>query len=157
MCLLIFFFAGLAATVWMYQKVPTGFVPQEDQGYLIGIVQAPPGSSLSYTTALADQAQAIIYSNKDVAGAFSVMGFSFSGSASNAGMMFISTKPADQRRGKGHSAADIVADLAPKLELLMFAARWRPGCYGSAAGRAGRWQLWRIPIRAAGSWHEYAG
>ncbi|MGA7857234.1 MAG: efflux RND transporter permease subunit, partial [Terracidiphilus sp.] len=73
-----------------------------------------------YTTALAERAQAIIYSNKDIAGAFSVMGFSFGGNAANAGMMFIRTKPADQRRGKGHSAADIVADLSPKLMSLMF-------------------------------------
>jgi HAE1 family hydrophobic/amphiphilic exporter-1 len=118
--LLVVFFAGLGATVWIYQRVPTGFIPQEDQGFLFGIVQAPPGSSLAYTTALADRAQAIIYSNKDVAGAFSVMGFSFSGGAANAGMMFIRTKPADERRGKGHSAADIVADLSPKLMSLMF-------------------------------------
>ena len=44
------------------------------------------------------------------------MGFSFSGAASNSGMMFVSTKPSDQRRGKGHSTADIVADLSPKLQ-----------------------------------------
>ncbi|MFZ0747494.1 MAG: efflux RND transporter permease subunit, partial [Terracidiphilus sp.] len=88
--------------------------------FLIGIVQAPPGSSLAYTSALAERAQAIIYSNKDIAGAFSVMGFSFSGGASNSGLMFISTKPADQRRAKGHSAADIVRDLSPKLMSLMF-------------------------------------
>lgn len=119
--LLLVFFVGLAATVWIYQRVPTGFIPQEDQGFLIGIVQAPPGSSLSYTNALAERAQAIIYSNKDIAGAFSVMGFSFSGAASNQGLMFISTRPANQRRGKGHSAADIVADLAPKLQSLLFA------------------------------------
>ncbi len=119
--LLIVFFAGLYATVWIYRTVPTGFIPQEDQGFLIGIVQAPPGSSLAYTSALAERAQAIIYSNKDIRGAFSVMGFSFSGGSSNAGLMFISTKPADQRRGKGHSTADIVADLTPKLGSLMFA------------------------------------
>jgi HAE1 family hydrophobic/amphiphilic exporter-1 len=118
--LLVLFFAGLGATVWVYQHVPTGFIPQEDQGYLMVIVQAPPGSSLSYTTALADRAEAIIGQNPDINGAFSVMGFSFSGGASNAGMMFISTKPSDQRRGKGHSAADIVADLSPKLMSLMF-------------------------------------
>ncbi|MGA8727663.1 MAG: efflux RND transporter permease subunit, partial [Terracidiphilus sp.] len=118
--LLVVFFVGLGATVWIYQRVPTGFIPQEDQGFLFGIVQAPPGSSLAYTTALADRAQAIIYSNKDVAGAFSVMGFSFNGGAANAGIMFIRTKPADERRGKGHSAADIVADLSPKLMSLMF-------------------------------------
>jgi HAE1 family hydrophobic/amphiphilic exporter-1 len=118
--LLVVFVAGLAATVWIYNRVPTGFIPQEDQGYLIGIVQAPPGSSLAYTTALAGRAQAVIYSNKDITGAFSVMGFSFTGNASNAGLMFISTKPAKDRRGKGHSAADIVADLSPKLSAFLF-------------------------------------
>ena len=119
--LLILFFAGLGATVWTYQRVPTGFIPQEDQSFLMVIVEAPPGSSLAYTGALADRAQAIISTNKDIAGAFSVMGFSFNGNASNAGMMFISTTPSDQRRGKGHSAADIVADLNPKLQMLLFA------------------------------------
>jgi HAE1 family hydrophobic/amphiphilic exporter-1 len=85
------------------------------------IVQAPPGSSLAYTSALADRASMILASNPDIAGAFSVMGFSFSGPASNSGMMFIATTPSDKRRGKGHSAADIVADLTPKLGSLMFA------------------------------------
>ena len=118
--LLLLFILGLGATVWIYQKVPTGFIPQEDQSFLMGIVQAPPGSSLSYTQALADRAQAMIYSNPDIRGSFAVMGFSFSGASSNAGMMFISTKPAAERRGKGHSAADIVADLSPKLSSLMF-------------------------------------
>ena len=119
--LLVLFFAGLGATVWTYLHVPTGFIPQEDQSFLMVIVQAPPGSSLAYTTALSDRAQAIIAQNPDIRGMFSVMGFSLAGNASNAGMMFISTKPSDQRRGKGHSTADIVADLTPKLQSLMFA------------------------------------
>ncbi|HEX4284561.1 MAG TPA: efflux RND transporter permease subunit [Terracidiphilus sp.] len=118
--LLLVFFVGLGATVWIYQRVPTGFIPQEDQGFLMGIVQAPPGSSLAYTAALSERAQAIIYSNKDIAGAFSITGFSFSGAASNQGLMFISTIAADQRRGKGHSTADIVKDLSPKLQSLLF-------------------------------------
>jgi hydrophobic/amphiphilic exporter-1 (mainly G- bacteria), HAE1 family len=118
--LLALFVLGLGATAWIYQKVPTGFIPQEDQSFLMGIVQAPPGSSLSYTQTLADRAQAIIYSNPDIKGSFAIMGFSFGGASSNAGMMFISTKPAGERRGKGHSAADIVADLSPKLSSLMF-------------------------------------
>jgi HAE1 family hydrophobic/amphiphilic exporter-1 len=112
---LLLFVGGLAYAGWMYQHVPTGFIPQEDQGYLIAIVQAPPGASLAYTTAVADKAQAVIATNSDVVGSFAVMGFSFSGNASNAGLIFLATKPSDQRRGKGHSAADIVADLSPKL------------------------------------------
>ncbi|MGD0734395.1 MAG: efflux RND transporter permease subunit [Terracidiphilus sp.] len=119
--LLLLFFVGLGATVWIYQRVPTGFIPQEDQGYLFVIVQAPPGSSLAYTSALADRAEAIMTTNPDIIGSFAIMGFGFSGGASNQGLMFVSTKPSDQRRGKGHSAADIVADLSPKLGSLLFA------------------------------------
>jgi len=119
--LLMMFFAGLAATVWMYQRVPTGFLPQEDQGTIMVILQSPPGSSLTYTTALAERAERIILQHPDINGAFAMIGFSYSGSASNAGMMYVSAKPADQRRGKGHSTADIIADLSPKLQQLMFA------------------------------------
>lgn len=113
--ILVLFFAGLAATVWLYRTVPTGFVPQEDQGFLILIIQGPQGASLSYTSHIADQAQAILAQNKDVQGAFAVTGFSFSGSSPNAGMIFVNLQPQDKRLGKGHSAADVVATLTPQL------------------------------------------
>src|SRR3954451_13262942 len=119
--LLLLFIGGLTATVWMYQRVPTGFIPQEDQGYLMVIIQAPPGSSLEYTNNLANRATAILMQDSDVAGAFQIIGFSFSGASSNAGMMFIATKPANERKAAGHAAPDIVARLAPKLQMLMFA------------------------------------
>jgi HAE1 family hydrophobic/amphiphilic exporter-1 len=115
---LVLFFVGLGAAGWMYNRVPTGFIPQEDQGYLIGLVIAPPGASLSYTSAIADKAQAVIAQNKDVVGSFAVMGFSFAGNAANQGLIFLATKPSHERRGKGHSAADIVADLSPKLFMI---------------------------------------
>jgi len=113
--LLVVFFAGLAATGWMYVHVPTGFIPQEDQGYLMVIVQAPPGASLADTTAISDRAQVLISQDPDVAGAFAVSGFSMSGASPNAGMIFAGLKPSDERRGKGHSSADIVASLGPRL------------------------------------------
>jgi HAE1 family hydrophobic/amphiphilic exporter-1 len=119
--LLVVFFAGLGATVWIYGHVPTGFIPQEDQGYLMVIVQAPPGASLAYTTALTERGESIIAQNPDIVGAFEMVGFSFGGGSSNAAMMFISTRSQDERRGKGHSAADIVADLSPKLMRLAMA------------------------------------
>ncbi|MGA3264679.1 MAG: efflux RND transporter permease subunit, partial [Terracidiphilus sp.] len=119
--LLLVFFAGLGSAVWMYLHVPTGFIPQEDQGYLMVIVQAPPGSSMAYTTSLANRAQLIIGQDPDTAGAFSVVGFSFSGSAANSGLMFINLKPSAQRRGKEHSAAGVVARLSPQLQSLMLA------------------------------------
>ena len=117
--LLILFFVGLGATAWMYRIVPTGFIPQEDQGNLYVIVQAPPGSSLEYTTNLADRAAAIIGQDPDIEGAFSVMGFSFSGGASNAGLMFVHTKNIKQRQSPKDTPAVIVARLNQKLGMLM--------------------------------------
>src|SRR6185437_5155036 len=86
--MVVLFVAGLAATVYMYRHVPTAFVPQEDQGYIILQVQAPPGASLAYTAGLADQAQAVLSKESDILGSFAVTGFSFSGSASNYGLIF---------------------------------------------------------------------
>jgi len=117
--LLLLFFAGLGATAWMYRVVPTGFIPQEDQGNLYVIVQAPPGSSLEYTTNLADRATAIIGQDPDIEGAFSVMGFSFSGGASNAGLMFVHTKDIKQRQSKNDTPGVIVARLNQKLGMLV--------------------------------------
>ncbi len=114
--LLLVFFAGLAATAYVYVHVPTGFIPQEDQNYLICVLQTPPGASLNYTTQVAEKGEQIILQDPDVFGTFAVPGFSLSGgSAPNYGLIFIPLKSADLRRTKGHAAPDIVARLAPKL------------------------------------------
>jgi len=115
---LLLFVAGLAATVYMYNHVPTAFVPTEDQGYFLIIVQTPPGASLSYTTNFADQGAAIVRKDQDVFGTFSVMGFSLAGGSSpNSGLIFAPLKPVDDRTklGKGHDAHSIVARIAPQL------------------------------------------
>ncbi len=113
--LLLLFFAGLGATVWMYRSVPTAFLPQEDQGMLMVIIQAPPGASLSDTTSIADRAQVVLKGDPDVADSFAIAGFSFAGASPNAGMIFVNLRPADERKGPGHSAAEITARLTPKL------------------------------------------
>ena len=117
--LLALFFVGLGASAWIYRVVPTGFIPQEDQGYFMVIVQAPPGSSLAYTSALGEKASAIIAQNPNVAGLFSVAGFSLSGSAANSGLMFVSTR-IGRGANKGQSTADIIAALSPRLTQLLF-------------------------------------
>jgi len=116
--LLLLFFIGLGATVWVYQRVPTGFIPQEDQGYFMVIVQAPPGSSLTYTTNLAQRGAAMIGHTPGVTGIFEVIGFSFAGNASNAGMMFVSTST--EQGQKGRATGDIVRDVSKQLQMLMF-------------------------------------
>ncbi|MGA3034871.1 MAG: efflux RND transporter permease subunit [Terracidiphilus sp.] len=116
--LLLVFFVGLGATVWMYQHVPTGFIPQEDQGYFMVIVQAPPGSSLAYTTDLAQRGAAMIGHTPGVTGVFEILGFSFAGSAPNSGMMFVSTDT--EHAKKGHSTGDVVRGVSKQLQMLMF-------------------------------------
>ncbi len=76
------------------------FVPAEDEGYFLTIVQAPAGASLEYTTKIAEQIEKILDKDPDIQAAFSVMGFSFSGAAPNNGMMFTRLKPYDERAGR---------------------------------------------------------
>src|SRR5687767_15348225 len=87
----------------MYRTVPQSFVPVEDQGYFITVVQAPAGASLEYTGNIARQAEQILLKDPEVDGVFSVMGFSFSGAAPNQGLIFTSLKPFAQRKGEEHS------------------------------------------------------
>ena len=98
------FVAALGLTWWTYRSVPQAFVPVEDQGYFISIVQAPAGASLEYTGSIARQAEQILLKDPDVLGVFSVMGFSFSGAAPNQGLIFASLKPFAAREGPEHSA-----------------------------------------------------
>ena len=115
---LVLFGAGLAATAFMYNHVPTAFVPQEDQGYFLILIQTPPGASLSYTSEYADRVATKVREDKDVFGTFSVMGFSLAGGSSpNSGLVFAPLVPVDQRTklGKGHTAHDIVTRIFPQL------------------------------------------
>ncbi len=116
--MLLIFFAGLAATVFMYNHVPTAFIPQEDQSYFLIIVQTPPGASLSYTSAFADKVSATVRQNDGVFGTFSVMGFSLAGGSSpNSGLIFAPLKPINDRTKMGaqFTAKAIVANVGPRL------------------------------------------
>ncbi len=109
------FLVGLGLTWWVYRSVPQAFVPEEDQGYFMIQVQAPAGASLQYTGNIARQAEEIILKDPDVLALFSVMGFSFSGAASNQGLMFARLKPFDERPGPDHSVQAVLARLGGQL------------------------------------------
>ncbi len=113
---LLLFFAGLGLTGYMYLHVPTAFVPGEDQNYLLVVVQAPQGASLSYTTEVSSRAEQMIRQDPDVFATFAVPGFSLAGgSSSNSGLIFVPLKPIDSRLAPGHSSPEIRARLQPKL------------------------------------------
>jgi HAE1 family hydrophobic/amphiphilic exporter-1 len=107
--MLALFGLGLVGTFWLVRTVPTAFVPDEDEGYFISVIQAPAGASLGYTTKIAQQAEAILFKDPDILAAFSVVGFSFSGAAPNTGLIFTRLKGYDERPGRHHSLAAVLS------------------------------------------------
>ncbi len=112
---LILFFAGLGLAYFIFRQVPQGFVPTEDQGYLIVVIQAPPGASLEYTRKIGQQVTDVTKNYPEIEGTFSVAGFSFGGSAPNAGLVFLSLRPYAQRKGHDHTAAALLDRLRGPL------------------------------------------
>ena len=113
--MLVVFAGGLWATWAISQAVPTAFVPEEDEGYFITVVQAPAGASLEYTDGIARQVEKILYADPEVASAFSVMGFSFSGAAPNNGLIFTSLKSYDERRRPDQALSAVLTRLRGPL------------------------------------------
>ena len=85
------------------QRAPTGFIPQQDQGYLITVLQLPPGSSLARTDAVMRQATEIILETPGVAHAVPFAGFDAATftNAPNAGAIFMPLQPFDERAAQG--------------------------------------------------------
>jgi hydrophobic/amphiphilic exporter-1 (mainly G- bacteria), HAE1 family len=108
MVMLALFVVGLGGTWVIFQRVPSAFVPQEDEGYFMTIIQAPSGASLEYTTNIAEQAEKILFAQPEIEGVFSVLGFSFSGAAANNGMMFANLRDWGERRGPDQSLEAII-------------------------------------------------
>ncbi len=113
--MLVVFAGGLWATWAIAQAVPTAFVPEEDEGYFITVVQAPGGASLEYTDGIAKQVEKVLYADPDIASAFSVMGFSFSGAAPNNGLIFTSLKSYAERRRPDQSLSAVLNRLRGPL------------------------------------------
>ena len=109
------FLLSLGAVYWLYIRVPQGFIPEDDQGYLMVLIQAPQGASLNYTRDLSAVTEAALAKDPDIAGAFTIVGFSFSGSAPNRAIIFINLKDFHDRKGPEHSAAAVVERLRGPL------------------------------------------
>ena len=109
--MMIVYLAIGAAVGWMYTRLPTSFLPQEDQGYIIVNIQLPAGATLERTQAVVEQVEGYLLKQPEVANMVAVMGFSFSGQGQNAALSFVSLKPWDERKGAEHGA-DAVAGRA---------------------------------------------
>jgi multidrug efflux pump len=89
----------------LFIRLPTAFLPDEDQGYLFTLVQAPVGATMERTWRALDQVQNYFLKQESasVESIFTVAGFSFSGGGQNAGIGFVLLRDWSDRRGKGQT------------------------------------------------------
>ncbi len=105
----------LAGTFLMYRITPAGFIPGEDQGYLIIAVQGPEGTSLDYTRQVLLQAEQVLRQQPEVQGIFTVGGFSLLGTGVNYGTLFVNLHLWGERKRPEQSVAGLVERLRRPL------------------------------------------
>jgi HAE1 family hydrophobic/amphiphilic exporter-1 len=109
-------FAGLLfATYWLYKTVPSSFIPGEDKGYFIVLIQAPQGVSLNYTIDILKKIEVELDKCPEISSSFGIAGFSFSGTNPNNGIVFSSLKPWHERHGHEHSLDGIIEHIRGPL------------------------------------------
>ncbi|RWG45463.1 multidrug efflux RND transporter permease subunit [Mesorhizobium sp.] len=110
------FAAGLVATYFVWQRLPSTFLPVEDQGYFFVVIQLPDGASLERTDAVARKARDILQNTPgvEIVGSISGLNFLTSAAQSNSAVEFAILKPWDER-GPDQSASKLVADVRSKL------------------------------------------
>jgi multidrug efflux pump len=111
---MVIYLALVAGLGWAYLRLPTAFIPNEDQGYLIVDMQAPPEASANRTIDVIKQVEDALLADEAVDRVFTIQGFSFSGAGQNAGLAFVTLKDWSVR-GPENSAQAIAARANAKL------------------------------------------
>ncbi len=101
----------IAAVVFLFMRLPSSFLPTEDQGYIVTNIQLPPAASANRTLDVIKQVEGYYKQDKAVENIVAVQGFSFSGNGPNAGIVFTPFKDWSERKGKDQTA-DAVAGRA---------------------------------------------
>ncbi|GAB3467112.1 efflux RND transporter permease subunit [Massilia terrae] len=112
---MVVFAVVIAVVGLLFARLPTSFLPNEDQGYIIANIQLPPGATAERTSASLDKAEKFILAQPEVKDMVAVTGFSFSGQGQNMGLGFIILKPWDERKGAGHDAQSVAGRMTGYL------------------------------------------
>jgi len=102
---LVIYVAIIGAVVFTYMRLPSSFLPEEDQGNIIVNVQLPPGATQERALSVMQQVEGFILKQPEVQSMVGVMGFSFSGQGQNAGLAFVTLKDWEERKDPAHSAS----------------------------------------------------
>ena len=138
---IVIVYAGLIAlTGFQFSKIPTGFIPVQDQGYAITIINLPAGSSFERTDAVVKKANEMILAIDGIEDSVAFTGFSAGTgtNASNAGAIFPVFKPLGERRSAGEIIADMQAALFTIDEAFVIAV---PPPAVSGMGNAGGFKM----------------
>ena len=101
---LIVYAAIIAVVGFVYTRLPTSFLPAEDQGTMLVNVQLPPGATLERTRSVIEQVEGFMLKQPEVQSMVGVLGFSFSGQGQNAALAFVTLKDWSDRKEAGQSA-----------------------------------------------------
>src|SRR5690606_14173017 len=94
----MFVFLGLALLCgFLFTRLPGSFLPEEDQGYALAIVQLPPGATLVRTKTVFEKVRTTLEAQEGYEGMMQVAGFSFVGQGENVGMAFVKLKDWGER------------------------------------------------------------
>ncbi|HPU19615.1 MAG TPA: efflux RND transporter permease subunit [Alicycliphilus sp.] len=102
--MMLIYAALIGAVSVVYLRLPTSFLPNEDQGFLIANVQLPAGATQERTRTVLNKVEEFMLGQPEVSDIVSVAGFSFSGQGQNTGIAFVTLKNWSERPGAGHSA-----------------------------------------------------
>ncbi|MEN7536159.1 multidrug efflux RND transporter permease subunit [Aurantiacibacter flavus] len=94
-----------AVTAFLYLRLPTAFLPQEDQGDVVTVVQTPPGATAARTQEVLNELQAYWDEQPEIATVITAKGFSFFGNGQNNAMMFVRLKDWSERTAPENSAS----------------------------------------------------
>ena len=94
--------------VTLYRKMPSAFVPEEDQGYFLTLITLPVGATDTRTGEALLKVEEYFAKQPEVEHYFTVAGFSFAGRAQNSALAFIRLKPQEQREGKDHKVQAVI-------------------------------------------------
>lgn len=98
----------IAGAGYLYMTLPTSFLPEEDQGNFMTMVALPAGTLQEETSTRLREVEDYLMKHEPVEYAYSVGGFSFMGTGTNMGILFIGLKKWDERTGPGNSAQEII-------------------------------------------------
>jgi multidrug efflux pump len=105
---LVLYAAILGAAGWLYAKLPGSFLPSEDQGYFISLIQLPPAATSARTLEVLSEVEQYYLKQPEVAHVIGVAGFSFFGRGQNAAITFVRLKGWDERPGEQSTAMTLV-------------------------------------------------